>query len=225
MKGGKEKAEVVGDFVTLKSCIISFMHTTQDFFIQDKFFDSEIAKIQPLIEDCFDPFDLSERNLCVAQWKDDEQFYRMRILNWMEEKNEAYAEMIDYGNRTNVSIDTVTRLADNLVNFKPLAINCSLPSVLLVVIESKEYAEFINLVTCEVPFDCVIKNNDLEAFYASNGKFVCPVELFFSSNGLRVDGNTLSDFKLLNKLKRHKEDFLKEQGEIVIDGKCIFLKT
>jgi hypothetical protein len=57
------------DIVRFKDCLISFMHSSEDMFVQMKDFDEQIAKIQPDIDDCLDAYILSESKLCVAQYK------------------------------------------------------------------------------------------------------------------------------------------------------------
>jgi hypothetical protein len=169
------------DFVVLKSCLISLMFTTQDFFVQQENFEEEIAKIQPLIDNCLEPFYINDSKYCVGQFKDDQLFYRMRVLDWNDEKNEVYALLIDYGNKTDVAIDTITKMELPLAKVKPLAINCCLDSAVTVLAGSQAYTEFENLVANEVRFNCRIRKSDLKRFYerhVEHGAQPCPIELF-----------------------------------------------
>ena len=57
------------DLVILKNCLVSFLHSSEDFFIQMPNFEQRYALIQPEIDECLDPFDLNESKLCVCQFK------------------------------------------------------------------------------------------------------------------------------------------------------------
>lgn len=57
------------DMITIKNCLVSFMHSSEDFFIQMIDVDDRLAKIQPEIDECLDPFVLEESSLCVTQYR------------------------------------------------------------------------------------------------------------------------------------------------------------
>ena len=57
------------DMITIKNCLVSFMHSSEDFFIQMIDVDERLAKIQPEIDECLDPFVLEESSLCVTQYR------------------------------------------------------------------------------------------------------------------------------------------------------------
>lgn len=64
------KATSSSNTVIIKNCLVAFMHSSEDFFIQMENFDDRYAIIKPEIDECFDPFDLTESKLCVTQFKD-----------------------------------------------------------------------------------------------------------------------------------------------------------
>lgn len=70
-EGDAEQAkQPSSDTVIIKNCLVAFMHTSEDFFIQMENFDDRYAIIKPQIDDCLDPFDLNESKLCVTQYKE-----------------------------------------------------------------------------------------------------------------------------------------------------------
>ncbi len=196
------------EFVTLKECIISYMHSAQDFFIQQSDVDLELDRIQPKIDDCLDPYVLSESKFCIGQFVEDDQFYRMRVLEWRESEQEALTLLIDYGNKTVTKIDTITKMSKDLLKVKPLALNCKLINDLP--FGSIEYNKLIELINLEVKFDVKIKKEDLDAFYADNER-LCPIELFFSLNGKPLDHKFLQDINFMS-------DLIEKLQQLILNG-------
>ncbi|CAF0937993.1 unnamed protein product, partial [Brachionus calyciflorus] len=185
------------DYLLIKDCLISFMHSTTDLFIQESNFDENIQKIQPLIDNCLDPFDLSESNLCIGQFQQDELFYRCKVLQWFEEKNQAFCELIDFGNRDYIPIDTITKMSTDLTKIKPLAINCTLNFD--IEFESKAYQQLDDLVNLETKFDCRLKKSDLDSFYELPEQRVS-IELLIPKNGLKITTKVLEEPCLREKI-------------------------
>lgn len=181
------------EYITIKNCIISFMHSSEDIFVQEENFDQEIAKIQPEIDQCLDGYDLAKSKYCIAQYREDELFYRCKMLEWLEEKGEAFVEFMDYGNREFVLIDTITKMSETLLKVKPLAFNGAMGFNLE--FNSKEYKKLEELVNLESKFDVRMKKSDLEGFYERQDKAFA-IELSLSSNGIRITKENLLDDKI-----------------------------
>jgi hypothetical protein len=58
------------EIVRFKNCLVSFMYSSEDLFVQMEDFEEKITQIQPDVDDCLDPYILSESNLCIAQYKE-----------------------------------------------------------------------------------------------------------------------------------------------------------
>lgn len=58
------------DIVRFKNCLVSFMYSSEDLFVQMEDFEEKITQIQSDVDDCLDPYILSESNLCIAQYKE-----------------------------------------------------------------------------------------------------------------------------------------------------------
>ncbi|RNA16358.1 maternal tudor isoform X1 [Brachionus plicatilis] len=175
--------KTLGEEETLKDCFISFLHSSEDFFVQKSDFDSEIEKIQPVIDQCLEPFDLNESQMCIGQFRQDGMFYRCKILQWMAEKREAFCELVDFGNRDYIDFDTITRMSDSLSSVKPLAINCSLGFGIQA--DSQAYANLNDLVNSDTKFDCKFKSDCV------NGPAL--VELSIAKNNLVISKELLED--------------------------------
>ena len=170
--------------ILFKDCTIAFMHSSVDFFVQKSDFDAELEKIQPLIDNCLDVFDVGKSNVCIGQFKQDNLFYRCKILQWLSDRDEAFCELIDFGNRDYIHFETITKMSDSLVDVKPLALNCSLGFELKE--DSQAYANLNDLVNSEIKFDCKLKSS-LEC----NDPVL--VELTIAKNGLKITKELLED--------------------------------
>ena len=179
-------------YTYFKKCQIVFLNSTLSFFIQLDDFDSEIARIQPDIDNCLEPYDSTESALCIGQFAEDEQFYRCRILNWIEETNEASCFFIDFGNTELVSLETITKMSDSLKKVKPLAVHCKLKDYYA--LDSNEYMQLTELVLKETLFDMKVKTSDLACFYsAKNFDYgAITVELCTSQSNVMINEETLN---------------------------------
>ena len=150
----------------IKKYLVSFMTSSISFYLQSTDFEEKIAEIQPEIEECLEPFDVSISTLCIGQWSDDEGYYRMRLLDWPDDvkSDKAMCLFIDYGNVEYIVKDTITAMSENLKKVKPLAIHCRLYTCL----ENKPncFHNLEELVNSEMVFDAVIESKEkLTEFY------------------------------------------------------------
>jgi hypothetical protein len=126
------------------------------------------------------------------------------VLDWNEAKNEAEVLLVDFGNKTFVSIDTTTRISETLRVVKPLAINCCLNFHTLN--SSLAYEQLVELVTQEIRFDVRMKRADFDRYFDDDcleacGEFKCPITLIISTNGLELSVENLSDEKVWENIK------------------------
>ena len=156
--------------LTLSNCLVAFMDSTRSLYVQEADFEERIAQLQPQIDECFDPFDMSVSRLCVAQYPLDELFYRCWLIKWPEDESapnaEALVHLIDYGNTSPVSIETVTAMSEALVSVPPLAIHCRLAFQLSDSAEHDDtnsfaYKQLEELVNRETLFDVTLSKREL----------------------------------------------------------------
>jgi hypothetical protein len=199
-----KKLVVRDDEVYLKNCSITYLDTHQCFFIQVENFESEMARLQPEIDGCLDPFDLSLSNKCIAMFKEDEKFYRCQCLEWLEETNEAKCVFIDYGNWDMVSADTVTEMSSDLKKVKPLALNCKLDIDLS---RSEDALNFLQgLVDNGVSINVKMMKKDLDAYYAAKTVYESPIKVELYSNEDKILYATNYDHV---EIKTEPESFIK----------------
>ena len=169
------------------------MMSSQTIFIQSATFDEDIARIQPEIDACLDPYDSSTTKLCIGQYTVDDQYYRCRVLDWNEELNEAKCVFIDFGNTEIVSLDTITKMSRTLRKVKPLALYCMLNEQFDV--GSSEFEQLVELVNSETRFDVRVRTDELNSFYAAVNYDYGPimVDLCTSGTNIMVNKVTLGD--------------------------------
>ena len=160
-------------YTYFKNCFISYLTSTKAIYISFENFQEQIAKIQPIIDNCLDPYDTKSSKLCIGQYKEDEAFYRCRVLQWSAEKNEATCVFIDFGNTETVSIDTITKMSGHLRRVKPLALYCKLEDEFG--IDSNEFKQISELTNSETRFDIKVKTAELESFYGAKNYDYGPI--------------------------------------------------
>ncbi len=175
------------------NCVISFIHP-QCFFIQKDDFDEELNKIQPEIDDCLDPYDSKQSYLCIGQFKEDNLFYRCRILHWYQKTNEAECLFIDFGNIEFVTIDTITKMSDSLKKVKSLAWCCKLKNEIDA--DSEEFEKLRKLVQNFTKFDVRVRTSDLERSDSAEYQDPIPVELCTSIHKTIINKENLKNMKL-----------------------------
>ncbi len=186
-----------GDLVLFKNCQVAFMTSPKNVFIQLSDYYEQLARIQPIIDDCLDSFDLSKSNLCIAQSPEDELFYRCRIRSWNEAANTADVTFIDFGDNVTVSIDTVTAMEASLFKVKPLVVRCRFRDAMNV--GSKAWKNFERLVVEETKWNVSVNKDELAKYYESMEVECAPVVFrVFSADGRDLEANeaTLEEGKL-----------------------------
>jgi hypothetical protein len=178
-------------YTYFKNCFISYLTSTKAIYISFENFQEQIAKIQPIIDNCLDPYDTKSSKLCIGQYKEDEAFYRCRVLQWSAEKNEATCVFIDFGNTETVCIDTITKMSGHLRRVKPLALYCKLEDEFE--IDSNEFKQISELTNSETRFDIKVKTAELESFYGAKNYDYGPitVEIRTSVSNVIVNKTTL----------------------------------
>jgi hypothetical protein len=184
-------------YTVFENCTIIFIISSQCFYVQMQSFEKELARIQPRIDNCLEPLEPDEV-LCIGQYKEDGLYYRCRILNWYEDKNEAECLFIDFGNTEFVQINTITKMSVSLKEIKPLALCCKLDKELKC--GTREFQQLIDLVNQDTLFDIRVKKFDLESFYFAENYVYDPIEieLSTSSNKIKINEENLSRQDLWN---------------------------
>ena len=193
------------EFTYIPHCFISFFESTQEFYVQQSNFDEEIAKIQPIIESCLDPYDSKDSALCVGQFKSDNQFYRCRVLDSNETSDEVKCVFIDFGNKDMVSLDTITEMSASLKKFKPLAVQCKLSEAFA--LDSFEHQQLTDLILNDVPFDIKVKKEDLMRFYSTENYDFGPVmiEMRASETNTKINAENLNKKSLWTSMLKSVE--------------------
>ena len=200
-----KKLAVADDEVYLKNCSISYLDSHQCFFIQAENFKSEMDRLQPEIDECLEPFDLSLSNKCIGMFNEDQKFYRCQCLEWHEETGEAKCVFIDYGNWDMVSIDTVTEMSSDLKKIKPLALNCKLDIDLS---RSEDALNFLQgLIDNGVSMNVKMTKKDLNAYYEASTVYESPIKVELYSNEDKILYPTNYDQV---EIKTEPESFIKE---------------
>lgn len=191
-------SEDVGtEWLTFNDCLIAFMTSTKNFYLQFKDFDEKIEEIQPIVDDCLDPFDLSVTPLCVGQFQEDELFYRCRVIKWLEDSETVTVSFIDFGNTENILTETVTAMAPELLAVKPLVIRCQFESDINP--EAASFKNFEKIVNNECKLTIKVKKADYDGFYASMEKDSEAVLVkLFLENGVEINEHTLKNDNLWN---------------------------
>ena len=182
----------LGEWVEHRNCLISFMTSSQSFYIQFSDFDTEIEKIQSEIDASLSPF-YRKTNLCVTLWEQDGLAYRSRVNEWNEDTGEAYVYFIDFGNTERVAIQTITAMPENLTKVKPLCIYCKLKDNIPV--ESQSFKNFEQLVANEVLVNVKFRPAELERYLSSMSEELeaLTIKLFTADNDLEVRAATLEE--------------------------------
>jgi hypothetical protein len=196
------------EVIILKNCLVSLIdESSKKLFIQMEDFEERISKIQPIIDDAIEPYDEALSNLCIAQFKEDEKFYRCQMLNWgAEEGQDAFCYFMDFGNVDYVSKDSVTEMSKELCLEKPFALICQLYSNFDS--NPEEFKQLTHLVEKEVRFDVMIGVKELKVFYASKDYYnsiPISIELFASKNNQKVTIETLKDKNIWDELLANNE--------------------
>lgn len=181
-----------------------------------------MAKLQPQIDECLDIYDHTVSPLCIGQFDADQFFYRLRVIKWNEEQNSAYCLLIDYGNKENINLDTITSMTPELIKTPPLAINCYFKD--LGDLTPAEISTLVEIVSRELVFDSKIKRTDLDKFYQDPSQ-LCPVELYFSATGQKLDRQILNDQDALAKIILTHHQNLSPHPIVTIDGKNHIFQT
>jgi hypothetical protein len=177
-------------YTYFKNTIISFMVSSKAIYISFENFNEQMGKIQPLVDNCLDPYETKSSKLCIGQYTVDEQYYRCRVLEWNAEKNEARCHFIDFGNTENVCIDTITKMTGQLRRVKPLVLYCKLDPE--IEIDSNEYKQLSELVNSETRFDIKVKTSKLEKFYGAKNYDYGPITVELETSLTHVNVNKLT---------------------------------
>jgi len=187
-------------YTYFKNTTISYMVSSKAIYINFENFTEQIGKLQPIIDDCLDPYETKSSKLCIGQYNEDELYYRCRVLEWNAEKNEARCHFIDFGNTENVCIDTITKMPSHLRRVKPLVLYCKLDDD--IEMDSSEYKQLSELANSETRFDIKVKTAELESFYGAKNYDYGPitVELETSLTHVNVNKLTLAQSELWNQV-------------------------
>lgn len=211
-----EETKDLDSSLTLTDCQILFITSSQDFYIQLADFDDKLAQIQPIIDDCLDPFDLSISNLCVAQFDEDELYYRCRVRKWNEAENTADVRFVDFGNDETVSIDYVTAMDESLQEVKPLVVRCRFNTEFST--KSRAFKNLEKLVGAETKFSVRVDRAELNMYYNSiRSEFEPLVARLFLEDGerdLEVNGVTLDEERLWSGEEKAAEVKTVDTGEM-----------
>jgi hypothetical protein len=151
-------------------CIVKYINSYQDFYIQKVSSGPLLDTIQPKIDACVNELDdFSTDTLCVSVFNLDNQFYRAKLQSVDEQHNLARVFYIDYGNTDTVNVNMLTKLSDELRKIDKIdkmAFNCKIEFNAKIIQEYQEkFNDFFKEKASEMTFELnFVKNENVEPY-------------------------------------------------------------